>query len=124
VLAAIAAGGFFGALARFEVSAAWPTPVSHFPWATFVINTSGALFLALVLTTLLGRPGAWPYARPLVCVGFAGSWTTMSAFALEADLLAKHGRMATMALYVVATVVAGLLSAGIGIAVGRRMQPR
>ena len=89
-----------------------------------MINTSGALFLALVLTMLLGRPGMWPYTRPLVCVGFTGSWTTMSTFALETDLLAKHGRIGTAALYVTATVVAGLLSAGIGIAVGRRLQPR
>ena len=124
VLAAIAAGGFLGALARFEVSEAWPTPAPHFPWATFVINTSGALFLALVLTMLLGRPAAWPYARPLVCVGFTGSWTTMSTFALEADLLAKHGRIGAAALYVAATVVAGLLCAGIGIATGRRLQRR
>ena len=61
VLAAIGAGGFVGAWGRYEVSATWPSATSHFPWATFVINTSGALFLALVLTMLLGRPGAWPY---------------------------------------------------------------
>src|SRR5437870_9182921 len=44
VLAAIAAGGFLGALGRYEVGLAWPTPAGHVPWATFAINISYAVF--------------------------------------------------------------------------------
>src|ERR1700690_3907131 len=56
VLVAIAMGGGLGALARYEVGLAWPTAHDHFPWATFAINTSGALFLGFVLTMILSRP--------------------------------------------------------------------
>jgi fluoride exporter len=124
VLAAIFAGGMLGALSRYEVGLAWPTAIGHFPWATFAINTSGALLLGVVLTVLLEHPGRWRYARPVVCVGFLGAWTTMSTFALEADLLVKHGRPATALLYGTATVVVGLVSTGLGIATARHLHAR
>ena len=119
VLVAIAVGGFFGALARYEVGLAWPTPTEHFPWATFTINTSGALALGLLLAVLLVHPGRWRYVRPLTCVGFLGSWTTMSTFALETDLLAKHDHVGTALLYLMATVATGLTATWIGIACSR-----
>src|SRR5205807_5473442 len=57
VLVAIAAGGCLGALGRYELGLAWPTPPGHVPWATFTINSSGAFLLGLVLTLLLERVG-------------------------------------------------------------------
>jgi CrcB protein len=123
VLVAIGLGGFLGALARYEVTLAWPTPTAHFPWAIFAINTSGSLFLGLVLTMLLERPGRWPMARPFLCVGFTGAWTTMSTLALDTDLLVKDGRAATAVAYVLATLVAGTVAAFTGIAAGRRLSP-
>jgi fluoride exporter len=119
VLAAIAVGGFLGALARYEVGLAWSTPADHFPWATFTINTSGALVLGVLLAMLLAHPARWRYVRPLACVGFLGSWTTMSTFALEADLLVKHDRAETAVLYLIATVAAGLSATWVGIACAR-----
>jgi CrcB protein len=119
VLVAIAAGGFFGALARYEVGLGWPTPADHFPWATFTINTSGSLALGVLLAVLLAQPGRWRYVRPLACVGFLGSWTTMSTFALETDLLAKHEHVGTALLYVAATVASGLTATWIGISCSR-----
>jgi CrcB protein len=124
VLGAIFLGGIFGALARYEVELAWPTSTGHFPWATFTINTSGAVFLGLVLTVLLDHPGRLRYLRPFLCVGFTGAWTTMSTFALEVDLLVKHGRPAMAVLYVVATVVLGLGATWVGIALARGLRTK
>lgn len=125
VLVAIALGGFLGALARYEVTLAWPAGPIQVPWAVFAINTSGALFLGLVLTVLLERRGRWSsLARPFLCVGFTGAWTTMSTLALSADLLVKDGRAATALLYAGATLLAGLLAAWAGIAAGRRLSSR
>src|SRR5947207_6810375 len=50
VLAAVGAGGFLGALGRYELGLAWPTPAGHFQSTTFTINISGAFVLGLVLT--------------------------------------------------------------------------
>jgi len=123
VLAAVAVGGFIGALGRYELGLAWPTAAGHFPWATFTINVSGAFLLGVVLTLLLERVGATRYIRPFFCVGVLGAWTTMSTFAVEDDLLIKDGHVATAIAYVVATLVVGLAAMWVGVAVARAFDP-
>ncbi|MGH8996804.1 MAG: fluoride efflux transporter FluC [Acidimicrobiales bacterium] len=121
VLGAILAGGFLGALARDQAELAWVTAPGRFPWATFTVNTSGALFLGVVLTLLLKHPGRFRHGRPFLCVGFAGAWTTMSTLALQSDLLAKDAHLSTGLAYVAATVVVGIAAAWAGIVAGRRL---
>jgi CrcB protein len=41
-LAAIFAGGFIGAIARAELAEAVPYHAGHWPWATILVNVSGA----------------------------------------------------------------------------------
>jgi CrcB protein len=106
------------------VGLAWPTAAGHFPWATFTINTSGAFLLGLILTLLLERVGPTRYLRPFICVGVLGAWTTMSTFAVEADLLVKDAHAGAAVAYVVATVVAGLAVAWFGCAAARRFDAR
>jgi CrcB protein len=121
-LAAIGAGGFLGAWGRYELGLAWPTAPHAFPVTTFVINTSGAFLLGLVLTLLVERvraPRARDHVRHFACVGVLGSWTTMSALAIEADTLVHAGRAWTAAAYVAATTVAGVVAVAGGIALGR-----
>jgi CrcB protein len=124
VLAAVAAGGFLGALGRYELCLAWPTAAGRFPWTTFTINVSGAFLLGLVLTTLLERVGAAKYVRPFFCVGVLGAWTTMSTFAVEGDLLLRDGHVATAVLYALATLVVGTGATWIGLALARTVDPR
>ena len=90
VLAAIAVGGFVGTLARYGVGLVWKSPGGHFPWAIFTINASGSFLLGLILTMLLEKPREDRYLRPLLCVGFLGSWTTMSTFVVGSDLLVRR----------------------------------
>ncbi len=79
----IAAGGFLGTLGRYGTSLL--VTGTGFPWATFAVNASGALVLGFLLTVLLERGrGASPW-RTFLCVGFLGSWTTMSSLATDAD---------------------------------------
>lgn len=120
VLGMIAAGGFLGTWARYELGRAWPAPAGHLPWATLVINTSGALFLGIVLTFLLQGPGPMTYMRPFLCVGFTGSWTTMSTFSLEVDLLVKGGYIAIALGYGALSVCGGIAAAWAGMALARR----
>jgi len=102
------------------VAQAFPTASGAFPWTTFSINTSGAFLLGLVLTVILERHPQTPrFVRPLTCVGFLGAWTTMSTLALESDLLAKDGHVLVSVSCVVATLVAGVTAAALGLAIGR-----
>jgi CrcB protein len=123
VLLAIAAGGFVGALARYELELTWPVLPGHFPSSTFIINTSGAFLLGLVLTVTIERDRArtsgWRYLRLFSCVGVLGAWTTMSTVAVESDALVRRGDAGTALAYLVATMAAGVAAAVVGTAVGR-----
>jgi CrcB protein len=119
VLAAIAAGGFLGALARYELGLAWPTAAGHFPATTFTINVTGGCLLGILFTILGARPSR--YLRPFLGVGVLGAWTTMSTFAVEADLLIRGGHLLTSVGYIVATVVAGVAATVLGVAMTRRL---
>jgi CrcB protein len=123
VLLAIAAGGFVGALGRYELELTWPVLPGHFPLSTFVINTSGAFLLGLVLTVTIERDRIrtrrWRSLRLFACVGVLGAWTTMSTVAVEADSLVRGGDAVTALGYLAATVAAGLAAAAVGTATGR-----
>jgi CrcB protein len=121
VLAAVAMGGALGTTARYEVGLRWPVTAGSFPTSTFVVNTTGAFAIGLVLAVLLAR---WPkhrYARPFLCVGLLGGWTTMSTFAVEADLLVRDGHASTAAGYVLATLALGMVATTAGLFAGRRV---
>ncbi len=124
VLALIAAGGFIGALGRYELGLVWKTPPSGIPWVTFTINTSGAFLLGVILTILLELPRPNRYLRPFLCVGVLGAWTTMSTFAVETDLLLKDRHLGAGISYVAVTVIVGLSVVWLGIVTGRGVAGR
>jgi fluoride exporter len=124
VVLSIAVGGFFGTLGRYGVSLLWPADGASFPWATFAVNASGSLILGFLLTALLerGRSGArW---RTLLCVGFLGSWTTMSSLAVESDVLLGHGHVLVAAADVIVTAVVGVGLSWAGIVCARALFAR
>ncbi|TVR00053.1 MAG: fluoride efflux transporter CrcB [Deltaproteobacteria bacterium] len=115
LLPAVFAGGALGALARSALSLA----ADLSPWMTLVENTLGCLLLALLLGVLQVRHApAWLVTG--LGAGLLGSFTSMSALAADAWLLAGHGA-APAAIYLVATVTGGLLAAGAGVHLGRRI---
>jgi len=119
-LAAILAGGMLGTLARYGVDRAWRTPHGGIPWATFAINTSGALALGVLLVLILER---WPGRRRLrafTCVGVLGAWTTMSTLATQVVLLVRDGDPSIALVYLACSLSAGLTAVALGIALGRR----
>jgi fluoride exporter len=120
VLAAVAAGGALGGMARYELGAVWPTSPGGFPWVTFVINVVGSLVLGVVLTVVVEQ---WPpsrYVRPFLATGVCGGFTTWSTFMTDSTLLTKDGHAGLAATYVVATLAAGLVATVAGVWIGRR----
>ena len=49
IVFALGCGGVVGAVSRYAVSLALPTPVDQFPWSTFLINVSGSALLGFPL---------------------------------------------------------------------------
>lgn len=96
----MAAGGAVGALARHAAGDA----TTLFPWPTLLVNVSGCLALGLVAARWAGVE----WVRLLVGVGFLGAYTTMSAFAVQTDVLVRDGHALVAAGYVGLSVVGGI----------------
>ncbi len=99
-------GGAAGAWSRYGVSVAVREFSSADPlWATMIVNLVGTLVLAAFLVRDPGRR-----SRLTAGVGFLGSFTTFSAFAVDA-LQAGFGRGA---LYVILSVGLGWIAVQVG----------
>jgi CrcB protein len=121
LVGAVFLGGCLGGIARYGVTRAWPTPQHAFPWATFVINASGAFVLALLLVVVNEVLPPTTYVRPLLGTGFCGAWTTFSSITASTDQLAAHGHATTAMLYLVGSLAVGLVAALAGLVTGRSL---
>lgn len=104
----VAAGGIAGALLRFGVSTWMPTKA--FPWATLLVNLTGAFAIGLLM---LPAP-AEHSTRLLVVVGFLGAFTTLSTYSFETVELWRGGRVGLALANVAANGVGGPLLALVG----------
>jgi CrcB protein len=89
---------------------------SVFPWGTFAVNVIGSLLLGIV-TGAVTAGGASPQIQLAVGTGFCGALTTYSTFSYETlRLLEGDARFLAVA-NVLASIVAGLGAAFLGVAV-------
>ena len=120
VLAWIGVGAFgaLGAYARFRVSeTVGARRPGAFPLATFVVNLSGGFAIGL----LIGLD-AHGDALLVLGTGFLGAYTTFSTWMVEAQRLGEDGERATMWLYLLGSMVAGLATTGIGWLIGEAIR--
>ncbi|MBM7806526.1 CrcB protein [Geodermatophilus bullaregiensis] len=110
-----ALGGALGALARWGVAEALPRSPGGWPWATLLVNLGGCLLIGVLTGVLAARRPEPAWARPFLAVGVLGGYTTYSAFAVEAVLLADRGAVVLAAGYVLASVLGGVLAVVAGV---------
>ena len=123
VLATVALGGVIGSLGRYAVGLTLPHEAGTFPWATLVVNVSGAFAMGLLVAYLVDRPGVHRLARPFVGVGVLGGWTTFSALAVDVVQLGEADRAQAALVYVAATFLVGTLAVAAGSSLGQRVWP-
>jgi fluoride exporter len=112
---AISLGAVPGALGRYyltQLCIAWFGP--GLPVGTFVINLSGALLMGFFVTFTLERLLTSPELRLLVAVGFLGSYTTFSTYALETRTLLQQGKLGLGLGYGIGSLVLGVLGVEVG----------
>ena len=108
-----------GTALRYYIEKLLPHDGASWPWATFLINLSGAFVLGCLLEGLsrLGEDSGWRLrARLCAGTGFCGAFTTYSTFALEIVLLGRHGYLGTAVSYGLLSVVGGVITAWLGMA--------
>jgi CrcB protein len=115
----IAAGGAVGGAARWSLNQAIPPTPGHFPWSTFIENVTGCLLLAGLLVLLVEVLQPHRYIRPFLGVGVLGGFTTFSTYTNDARLLLADGYVPTALVYLVVTLVAGLLATWLGLVLAR-----
>ncbi len=107
----IALGGSLGSIARYWVGSTVANRLgTRFPYGTFVINISACLIIGFSLTYLGKRAELNPAWRFLVPVGFVGAYSTFSTYEWEALSSLRAGAFALSALYVVASILLGLIA--------------
>jgi CrcB protein len=123
-IGAIAAGGALGTLARYGITRAIvPSPLG-FPWSTFVVNAAGSLVLGFLVTMVVERWSPTRFVRPFAAIGFCGGFTTFSTMVVSAAQLGQHGRSGLAAVYLIASLAAGLLAVALGTVLARgRLAP-
>jgi CrcB protein len=116
----IAIGGALGSLARFWVGSTIAGRMgTRFPCGTFVINISACVIIGFSLA-FLGRRTEWnPAWRFLIPVGFVGAYSTFSTFEWETFSSLQTGSILIAGLYVVLSIVLGLVAVWCGFSIAR-----
>jgi CrcB protein len=89
-----------------------------FPWGTFAVNVVGSLVLGLV-TGAVADAAASPQIQLAVGTGFCGALTTYSTFSYETLRLLEGDARLFAAANVVASIVAGVAAAFLGVAISQ-----
>jgi CrcB protein len=90
--------------------------------ATLTVNLLGCFLMGALVAFVLAHPGRHPLWRPFLGVGLLGGFTTFSAFAADAVLIAGEGAWAVSTAYVAATLIGGLLALWLGYAGGATLR--
>ena len=91
-----------------------------FPWGTFTVNVVGSLILGMI-TGAVAAGGASPQVQLALDTGFCGALTTYSTFSYETLRLLEDDARLFAAANVVASIVAGLGSAFLGVAISHAL---
>jgi fluoride exporter len=110
ILLAVGLGSFIGGVLRYLLSVFIQTrAAAGFPFGTLGVNIVGCFLIGLV-AALLSRGGLTAEWRPFLVTGILGGFTTFSAFSLESVYMLQAEQYGQAILYILASVVLGLLA--------------
>lgn len=118
-LVLVGLGGVAGAISRYVIAVLLEGRTQTLPVSTITINLIGCLAIGIMFG------GGWidsnDKLKLLLAVGFLGSFTTFSAFALELVRDLEDGRWHMALANLSISVVGGLLAVAIGVWAGRSL---
>ncbi len=116
IVLSIAFGGALGALARYFLSKNIDALTSSsFPYGILLCNIIGSLLLGILYTSFSKGLFFSENIKILIQVGILGSFTTFSAFSLEAYLMIEKGSYSIAAIFVILSVVLPIMGFILGI---------
>jgi CrcB protein len=117
ILLLIGTGSFIGGVSRYLTSQ-WVQNkfLSAFPYGTLGVNIIGCFIIGLIFgaSERFNIPAEW---RLFLATGICGGFTTFSAFSNETFSLLRGGQYGYASLYIVLSVLLGLLATFIGFSI-------
>ncbi|MDE6352780.1 MAG: fluoride efflux transporter CrcB [Muribaculaceae bacterium] len=109
------AGGFVGTCGRYLIGR-WMAVAFHgvFPLGTFIVNVLGCFVIGLCFGLIEKANLLSANEILLLVTGFCGGFTTFSTFANDIFTLGNRGEWLASILYLVASLVCGLLLVWLG----------
>ena len=110
IILVIGTGSFIGGILRYLLSLSIKSRVlSSFPYGTLTVNVIGCFCIGLVFG-LSTHGNLSPEWRLFLATGLLGGFTTFSAFSNETIGMLQGGEFWHASVYVVSSVVIGLLA--------------
>lgn len=103
-------GSFVGGAARYLLALPFQNRlVFYFPFGTLIANIAGCFLIGVLFA--LSEKGLIPSeSRIFLITGILGGFTTFSSFSLETIVMLKDGYLLKAILYIITSVVVGLLA--------------
>jgi CrcB protein len=119
---AVSLGAIPGALSRYYITIGLAERLgTGFPFGTFVINLSGTVLIGFFATLANTAIFSSPNLQRLVIIGFLGSYTTFSTYALDTSILLRSGSRVKSLVYGIGSIVLGGIGLEIGIFLAERL---
>ncbi|MDM1302913.1 fluoride efflux transporter CrcB [Acinetobacter indicus] len=110
----VALGGAIGASLRYGLSLWLLKPSVLFPWPTWSVNLLGCFAAGIFFAFSQKFPVLQQEPRLFLMVGILGGFTTFSSFGLETFQLLKQGHTSVALMYVISSVILGVLCLAVG----------
>ncbi|ACF45250.1 MAG: fluoride efflux transporter CrcB [Prosthecochloris sp.] len=115
----VGAGGFAGASARYLIAVALSSFATGFPMATMLVNVLGCFLIGMISELSLTTSLLPSELRLLLATGFCGGFTTFSSYMYEISALLKDGELFYASLYLIGSLVGGMVFLYLGMALAR-----
>ena len=111
-------GGGLGSILRYllQVFAGRHIPIA-FPMGTFLVNFSGCFLIGIFYSLASRYTGFNPEWRLFLITGICGGFTTFSTFSYDGLMLLKQGSYLYFLLYIIGSVVLGLVATLAGVTI-------
>ena len=115
-------GGFFGSIIRYVIGLSfYNDKLANIPYKIILVNLIGCFLIGILANSLSQEK---ELSKLLLITGFLGGFTTFSSFGLEAvTLISNHNTIGAL-VYILMSVVGGLLAVLLGMVIIQVVQGR